>query len=130
MTDAERIARYNKLDLSEAEKQELLSYDKAVEATKEKLLDFDLSPEKEKISQSFCRTGTRKQPTTYKFSPRKRKSNATKAGIVEELKSFLEENSVFSVENIEITNKERQIAFRIGEDSFELTLVQKRKSKK
>ena len=42
----------------------------------------------------------------------------------------MENNSQFSVENIEITNKERQIAFKIGEDMFELTLVQKRKPKK
>jgi hypothetical protein len=27
-------------------------------------------------------------------------------------------------------NKERQIAFKIGEDNYELTLVQKRKPKK
>jgi hypothetical protein len=41
----------------------------------------------------------------------------------------LSENSGFAVENAEITNKERQIAFQIGEDKFELTLVQKRKPK-
>jgi hypothetical protein len=30
---------------------------------------------------------------------------------------------------VEITNKERQIAFKIGENAYELTLVQKRKPK-
>ena len=34
-----------------------------------------------------------------------------------------------TVENLEITNKERQIAFKIGENSFEITLIQKRKPK-
>jgi hypothetical protein len=33
-------------------------------------------------------------------------------------------------EMVNITNAERQIAFKIGENDFELTLVQKRKSKK
>ena len=42
---------------------------------------------------------------------------------------FLEEMSDFATESVEITNKERQIAFKIGENAFELTLVQKRKPK-
>jgi hypothetical protein len=41
----------------------------------------------------------------------------------------LVENSVNACENVEITNKERQIAFKIGENCYELTLVQKRKPK-
>lgn len=89
-----------------------------------------MPPERDKVAQTFTKTGTRKQPTNYKFSSRQRKPNATKAGIVEELKRFLAENSEFSTENVQITNKERQIAFQVGEDSFELTLVQKRKPKK
>ena len=31
--------------------------------------------------------------------------------------------------NIEVVNAERQVKFTIGEDTFELTLVQKRKPK-
>lgn len=130
MTDAERLARYAKLGLSDEEKKDLLAYDKAVEATKDKNLDYDLPPDKDKVAQTFTKTGTRKQPTAYKFTSRQRKPNATKAGIIEELKHFLEENSDFSTENVEITNKERQLSFKVGEDSFELTLVQKRKPKK
>lgn len=92
--------------------------------------DYDLPPEKIKVAQSFAHTGTRKQ-TAYNFKKKvERKPNATKAGIIAEIASFLSEKSEFSVENLEITNKERQIAFKIGEDSFELTLVQKRKPKK
>jgi hypothetical protein len=30
---------------------------------------------------------------------------------------------------VEITNKERQIALKVGENAFEITLVQKRKPK-
>jgi hypothetical protein len=33
-------------------------------------------------------------------------------------------------EMVEITNKERQIAFKVGENDYEFTLVQKRKPKK
>lgn len=106
----------------------MLAYDKAVEAGER--TQYDLTPDKAKIAQKFAHAGTRKQPTAYKFTPRQRKPNATKGGIIEELATFLEKNSQFSIENLEITNKERQIAFSIGGDNFEITLVQKRKPKK
>jgi hypothetical protein len=32
--------------------------------------------------------------------------------------------------SVEITNKTRQIAFKIGEDDYEITLIAKRKPKK
>jgi hypothetical protein len=46
-----------------------------------------------------------------------------------ELAEFLEKSSGFACQNVEITNKERQIAFVVGENRYELTLVQKRPSK-
>lgn len=128
VTDAERKARYKALGLTPQEEEELLAYDKAVDAGKK--TEYDLSPEQEKIARKFAHTGTRKQPTAYKFTPRQRKPNATKGGIIAELAEFLEKNSQFSIENLQILSKERQIAFAIGADSFELTLVQKRKPKK
>lgn len=66
---------------------------------------------------------------TPNFTKRERKPNATKGGLIAELARFLEENSAFSTENITIVNAERQISFTIGADSFDLTLVQKRKKK-
>lgn len=92
--------------------------------------EHDLSAEQQKIAQKFAHTGTRKAPTAFKFTKRERKPNATKGGIIEELSQFLTENSGFAIENVQILNKERQIAFDIGADKFELTLVQKRKPKK
>lgn len=92
--------------------------------------EYDATPEQLKVERQMARTGTRKAPTAFKFTKRERKPNATKGGIIEELSRFLAENSDFSVENVEIVNKERQIAFVIGSDKFELTLVQKRKPKK
>lgn len=92
-------------------------------------MPFDLPPEKAAVAKKYTHTGTRKGPVAYKFTKRERKPNATKGGIIAELSKFLAENSEFSVENVEILNKERQIAFQIGEDKFELTLVQKRKPK-
>lgn len=106
----------------------MYEYDKAVEHGEK--TEFDATPEQIKVERQMARTGTRKTPTAWKFTKRERKPNATKGGLITELAQFLTENSGFDVKNLEITNKERQIAFEIGGEKFELTLVQKRKPKK
>lgn len=88
ISDAERIARYKALQLTPEQEAELLAYDKAVEADKK--TEYDLPPDKAKIAQKFAHAGTRKAPTAYKFTPRQRKPNATKGGIIAELAEFLE----------------------------------------
>ena len=127
ITDVERLERIKKVFPDEKEAQDILAYDKAVEADEK--TEYDLSPEKEKIAKKFSHAGTRKAPTAYKFTKRERKPNATKGGIIAELADFLEHNSNFDVSNLAITNKERQISFMVGGETFELTLVQKRKPK-
>ena len=104
-----------------------LAYDKAVEAGEK--TEYDLPPDKLKAAQKYAHAGTRKAPTAYKFTKRERKPNATKGGIIAELAEFMEHNSNFDVSNLAITNKERQISFMVGGETFELTLVQKRKPK-
>lgn len=87
---------------------------------------FDLDPEAEKIAKSARGTGTRKAPEKRTVT---RKENATKAQIIAEIARFLTENPEISCENVEITNKERMIALKCGENSYEITLIQKRKPK-
>lgn len=128
MDKAEFIKRFSKqLNCSTEEAAAVFEYDKAVDRGEK--TPHDLPPEKQKIAQSYARTGTRKTPTVYQFQKKERKPNATKGGIISELFAFLSENSGFSVENLQILNKERQISFEIGGEKFELTLVQKRKPK-
>ena len=118
------------LGCSEEEARAVYKDDCAIDKGEKR--DFDLPPDKIKVAQKFAHTGTRTvKETGYNWKKKvERKPNATKAGIIKELFDFLSENSEYSVENAEITNKERQISFKIGEDTFELTLVQKRKPKK
>lgn len=120
----EKIMRVLEVDSKQAD--EILAYDKLVEQGKP--TPYDFTKEQEKSTRKF-RQAERKR-TAYNFTKRERKPNATKGGLIAELFEFLTKNSGFSTENVEITNKERQIAFQIGEDKFELTLVQKRKPKK
>ena len=63
----------------------------------------------------------------YNLNKRERKANPTKQSIIAELAKFLTEQSENACENVEITNKERQIAFSVGEQKYELTLIAKRK---
>ena len=120
-----------KCGFSEEEIADIIKSDEAID--KGEKVYFDLSPEKEKEAKKFAKVGTRKTPTVYKLDntegKRSRKENPTKAGIIAELAKFLVENSENACEMVEITNKERQIAFKIGENAYELTLVQKRKPK-
>ena len=127
---SKQIEALRKLGLTDAEIQQVLEDDKRIDKG-EKL--FELSAEQEKASKQARNSGTRKAPTVYKLDnadgKRSRKENPTKAGIIAEIAKFLVENSENACENVEITNKERQIAFKIGENCYELTLVQKRKPK-
>ena len=91
--------------------------------------DFDLDPEREKMAKKFANATTKKKPTAYDFKQRERKANPTKASIIAELAKFLAEDSENACESVNILNKERQIGFTIGDNQYELTLVQKRKPK-
>lgn len=90
---------------------------------------FDLDPEREKMAKKFANATHKKKPANYEFKKRERKSNPTKEGIIAELAKFLIEQSENECENVEIVNKERQIAFSVGDQKYELTLIAKRKPK-
>lgn len=111
-----------KLGCSEVEALDIIACDKAID--KGEKMDFDLSKEQQKIAKKMTSTGTRAKGSS---GPRERKENPTKALVIDEIFKFLCGNEVISAENLQILNKERQIAFKIGEKSFELTLTQKRK---
>ena len=126
--EEEQIARLMiNLRCSREEAEDIIKWDKVIDRGGR--TPYDLDPEKEKEAKKMANVKTRKAPTVYNFDKRERKENPTKGGIIAELHKFLSEMSEFATENVEITNKERQIAFKIGEDAFELTLVQKRKPK-
>lgn len=114
------------LEVNEQEADEIIAYDNAVD--KDQKTPYDLTEEKIKETRKY-RQADRKT-TSFNFSKRERKPNATKGGLIQELYDFLKTNSQFKIINCEITNKERQIAFGVGENKFELTLVQKRQKKK
>lgn len=123
MAESQKEKLVRLLGCSEAEADDIIASDKAID--KGEKVDFDLTPEQQKEVKKYRAVGTRKTDKTQP-SERKRKENPTKATVIAEIAQFLSENSY---EMVEITNKERQIAFKVGENAYELTLVQKRKPK-
>lgn len=135
-TQKERIMRILRKTPEEADA--ILAADKDVDRGIQQ--EWDLSPEEHKKAMKYANVtdrkdpkpekaeGGKKAPTVFNFdtTKRERKANPTKGGIIEALHQFLTESGY---EGVEITNKERQIKFKVGENDFELTLVQKRKPK-
>lgn len=118
------------LECSRKEAEAIWTEDDRIDHMKDSEVTADLTKEQKEVAKKMRGTGTRKAPTVYDFKTRERKSNPTKAGIIAELANFLSEKSEYAVEDLEIINKERMVAFRIGEERFEVTLTQKRKPKK
>ena len=127
MATDKRLDAAMKLGMSREEAESMLAEDKRID--RGEVMEWDLPPEEHKKAMKYANSDEKKKkaPTAYNFDTtnKKRKENPTKAGIIAELARFLTENSEYATENVEITNKERQIAFKIGDTGF----VQKRKPK-
>lgn len=110
------------LGCSEQEAQDVVATDKKIDKG-EKL--FSLNPEEEKASKK-----ARRAPTVYNFDTSKRKKveNLVKRDLIQQLFQFL--NSLNEViTNIQVVNPERIISFDVQGNTYEFTLVQKRKPK-
>ena len=127
-THEEHVLRImNGLQCTREEAEDVIKWDKVIDQGGR--TPYDLDPKTEKMAKKMANVKERKKPTNYDFFFFVRKANPKKGGIIAEIAQFLTEKSQFATENVEITNKERMIAFKIGEDNFEITLIQKRKPK-
>lgn len=138
-----QLMAMRKLGYSDADIQQMLADDKRID--RGEVLEWDLSPEEHKKAMKYANVqektpkkaekpaesgekSAKKCGTAYNFdtSTKKRKENPTKEGLITKIFHFLCEMSEFSVENVEILNKERKILFRIGEDWYSFTLTKHR----
>lgn len=85
-------------------------------------LPWDLTPEQLKVSKKARQADHAKPKEKVK---KEKKENVIKKEIIEKIYSLINEN----YENATVENDERMIAFSVGDENFELTLVQKRKKK-
>ena len=120
-----------KLGMTEEEIEELMEYDKEIDKGK-KNLEHDLTKEQEKQARAVAnqKRGADRPTEEKEKKPKKTKENPTKELVIAEIARFLTENAEISAENVEILNKTRQIAFKIGENNYEIALTEKRKPKK
>ena len=90
--------------------------------------EWEPTVEEEKAMRKATKVvGERKKSATP--VKRERKEDEVKQALINLLAAALGDGDL-EVANIEITNKERMIAFSIGEDNFEVMLTKKRKAKK
>lgn len=115
------------LDCTEEEAIDVVETDKIID--KGGRTPYDLSKEKEKLAMKISAVDIRRSDKVDNKRGKVRAENPTKSGIISEIADYLKENCGFACENVEITNKERQIAFKCGDNDYEFTLVQKRKKK-
>jgi hypothetical protein len=130
--EKEKMAKVQKimslLECTEEEALDVIETDEIID--KGGRTKYDLPKEQEKMAMKMSAVKERKakdQATSQRGKTRA--ENPTKSGIIAEIAEYLKENCGFACENVVITNKERQIAFKIGENDYEFTLVQKRKPK-
>jgi hypothetical protein len=71
----------------------------------------------------------KKSPTVYNWdtTDKPKKQNITKEALVSALAEFLRSNTELACENVEITNKQGKISFKVGENDFSFSLTQHRK---
>lgn len=126
MTDHEKRVEelVNLLGCSIFEAEQIIADDKKIDKGQE--VGFGLTKEQEKQALKYANVQEHKKPAVYKFDKRERKADTTKEGVIEQISQFLIENGY---ENVEITNKSKLIAFKIGEDNYEFNLIRKRKPK-
>jgi hypothetical protein len=118
MTQIEKLMTTLKCSREEAE--DIVKSD--LDIDRGKRTSFDLDPEAEKEAKKMANVGTKKASKTA----RKPKENPEKRALIGELVNFLVD---YGCVLVHCTNPERQIAFQIGENDYELTLVAKRKPK-
>ena len=111
------------LKCSRMEAEDIFEADREIDRGER--MEFDLDPEAEKQAKKLANAGAKKVTKSTKSAP-KRKENPEKRALIGELVNFLAD---YGCVLVHCTNPERQIAFQIGENGYELTLVAKRKLK-
>lgn len=128
MTETEK-AKIEKLmrllDCTEEEALDVIETDKIIDKGGRTKYDLPIEQEKMALKMSSVQDRKAKDKATN-MRGKVRAENPTKSDLI---KFLFESLTGYDCRNLNIINKERQIAFSVGENDFELTLVQKRKKK-
>ena len=130
---AKQMAAFRKLGYSDAQIEEMLEDDLAVDRGES--LPWDMSKEEHKKAMKYANADEHKKPTEKKAPTvynwntegKPKKQNITKEALVSALAQFLADNADLGCENVEITNKQGKVAFKVGDNDFTFSLTQHRK---
>lgn len=128
-----QIAAMRKLGYSDAQIEEMLEDDKAVDRGEP--LPWDMSKEEHKKAMKYANADEHKKPvekkapTVYNWdtSEKPKKQNTTKEGLVSALADFLTNTEELGCVDVVITNKQGKVSFKIGDTDFTFSLTQHRK---
>lgn len=112
------------LQCSIFEAEQVLADDKKID--RNETVDFGLTKEEEKKALKYANATSHRKPMVLNFTKKEKAPDTTKEGVIKQVYDFLVANGY---EGVEITNKSKLIAFKIGEDNFEFNLIRKRKKK-
>lgn len=118
-TQIDRIMK--NLRCSREEAESILAEDKRIERGEK--VEFDLDETAHKQAMKNANAGTR--TTKKRKTARKVKENPTKEGVIHYLAECLRSTDC---QNLKIVNPSRLITFAKGDNDYEITLIQKRKS--
>lgn len=110
------------LDISREEAINLIQCDDDIDHDKK--MDFDLTPEQEKNAKKMRTTGTRCVDAYGKTRTRERKEDADKRFLINTIKQALES---VTVNNLIVSNIEREINFECNNRKFKIILSAPRK---
>lgn len=126
------MAAFKKLGYSDAQIEEMIEDDKAVDRNEP--LPWDMSKDEHKKAMKYANVDEHKKPTEKKAPTvynwntegKTKKENTTKVEIISALATFLAESQELGCENVEITNKQGKISLKIGENLYSVSLTQHR----
>ena len=129
------MAAFKKLGYSDAQIEEMLEDDKAVDRNEP--LPWDMSKDEHKKAMKYANVDEHKKPTEKKAPTvynwntegKTKKENTTKVEIIAALANFLAENTDLGCENVEITNKQGKIGLVVNGTEYSVSLTQHRKPK-
>lgn len=131
-----QMAAFKKLGYSDEQIEEMIEDDKAVDRNEP--LPWDMSKEDHKKAMKYANVDEHKKPTAkaepksptvynWNTEGKPKKQNITKENLVSALAQFLADNTDLGCENVEITNKQGKVTFKIGDNDFTFSLTQHRK---
>lgn len=120
------------LDISYDEALEMLSEDKEIDRMKDKEVTSDISEEHKKTIKKYTNVGRGREVNGVDAYGKKKKrtvkEDEVKRMLISTIANALE--NLENVDTVDITNIQKTIAFKIGDDDFEIDLKRKRKPKK